>query len=201
MAKISPVEDGPLVVEDASGIAHQSGAEIDGKAKMFLCRCGASKNKPFCDGSHKVAGFQSTNDKAPEGRDRVVTYEGADRTIHYNPQICSHAAFCVTQADHIFRLGQKPWADPDAGTAEEVDAILAACPSGALWSEAGHLDADRPTVVVQKNGPYWITDAEIGTGVSGEGGSARKYVLCRCGHSGNKPFCDGSHYGAGWSDD
>ncbi|MCC0029834.1 MAG: CDGSH iron-sulfur domain-containing protein [Brucellaceae bacterium] len=35
----------------------------------------------------------------------------------------------------------------------------------------------------------------------GDGASREKFVLCRCGHSKNKPFCDGSHVEAGWRDD
>jgi CDGSH iron-sulfur domain-containing protein 3 len=33
--------------------------EVVEKARLSLCRCGASANKPFCDGSHKAAGFEA----------------------------------------------------------------------------------------------------------------------------------------------
>ncbi len=52
-------ENGPLYVR---GDLIIDGAPADMKAVRFraaLCRCGQSKNKPFCDGSHKAAGFQS----------------------------------------------------------------------------------------------------------------------------------------------
>lgn len=44
---------GPLSVTDASGKA----TEFPAGKTAALCRCGHSKNKPFCDGSHKAAGF------------------------------------------------------------------------------------------------------------------------------------------------
>jgi len=61
MTKITAIKnasykvDGPITLEDASG---QVKAIAEGKS-VWLCRCGGSKNKPFCDGSHKVVGFKS----------------------------------------------------------------------------------------------------------------------------------------------
>ena len=57
--KISSRENGPFLVsgpvriEDHLGNAFDSG----GKDTIALCRCGSSKNRPFCDGSHKTCGF------------------------------------------------------------------------------------------------------------------------------------------------
>lgn len=49
MAKVTikATENGPLIVE------------VDGKTKAALCRCGASNNKPNCDGSHSKIGFKA----------------------------------------------------------------------------------------------------------------------------------------------
>ena len=61
MTKITAIKnasykvDGPVTVEDASG---QVKAVAESES-VWLCRCGASKTKPFCDGSHKVVGFKS----------------------------------------------------------------------------------------------------------------------------------------------
>ncbi|THD53718.1 CDGSH iron-sulfur domain-containing protein [Phenylobacterium sp.] len=41
--------------------------DISGETKLFLCRCGASKTKPFCDGSHETAGFQAAEAAAAPG--------------------------------------------------------------------------------------------------------------------------------------
>jgi CDGSH-type Zn-finger protein len=61
-------ENGPLVLKgDFQIVDHQGNAfEIPrDKEWVALCRCGASKNKPFCDGSHKACGFRG-DERAPE---------------------------------------------------------------------------------------------------------------------------------------
>ncbi len=58
--KITVVEHGPLKVEGLESLAGTDGDALplrEGKA-AFLCRCGASNNKPFCDGTHKEIGFR-----------------------------------------------------------------------------------------------------------------------------------------------
>jgi len=56
---VNPVTDGPLVLNGNFSILAGSGRVAWLGAKAALCRCGHSKNKPFCDGSHKEAGFKS----------------------------------------------------------------------------------------------------------------------------------------------
>lgn len=53
--------EGPITVVDAAGTAWQIPA---GKTNIALCRCGASANKPFCDGKHRDCNFQAA-DRAP----------------------------------------------------------------------------------------------------------------------------------------
>lgn len=55
-------EHGPLLVQGAFKITDHLGNEFPlpvGKDVIALCRCGHSKNKPFCDGMHKQANFQA----------------------------------------------------------------------------------------------------------------------------------------------
>ncbi|MCS6851419.1 MAG: CDGSH iron-sulfur domain-containing protein [Gemmataceae bacterium] len=55
-------ENGPLLVSGAVRILDHQGNEFPipaGKDTVALCRCGHSKNKPFCDGSHRSSGFQA----------------------------------------------------------------------------------------------------------------------------------------------
>jgi CDGSH-type Zn-finger protein len=58
--EIQALDNGPLLVKGQVALKDGSGKAFNlaGKESFALCRCGGSKNKPFCDGSHK-AGFQS----------------------------------------------------------------------------------------------------------------------------------------------
>jgi len=55
--EVVPTKDGPLEVKGALEICAASGRTIARTTETWLCRCGHSQNKPFCDGSHKSAGF------------------------------------------------------------------------------------------------------------------------------------------------
>jgi CDGSH-type Zn-finger protein/uncharacterized Fe-S cluster protein YjdI len=55
--KITPQPNGCLKLEGNLEIVSGTGRTIDRATRAFLCRCGQSKNKPFCDGSHKMVGF------------------------------------------------------------------------------------------------------------------------------------------------
>jgi CDGSH-type Zn-finger protein len=61
MTTIKVIDNGPLVVEGDIQLNDGTGAQWDlgGRAKISLCRCGQSMNKPFCDGGHKKLPFQS----------------------------------------------------------------------------------------------------------------------------------------------
>ena len=56
---ITPLADGPLEVTGPVTITASDGSAIEVTDRTWLCRCGASAKKPFCDGSHKKAGFTS----------------------------------------------------------------------------------------------------------------------------------------------
>jgi len=57
--KVLPIKDGPLMLEGPMEIIAGSGRRVRATEKAFLCRCGASANKPFCDGRHKEIGFEA----------------------------------------------------------------------------------------------------------------------------------------------
>ena len=171
---------------------------------IALCRCGGSKNKPFCDGTHSTIGFKS--ERLTDGSsDRRVNYKGKQITIHDNRGICAHAGACTDNLKAVFRMDSEPWIDPDAAAVDEIVATIRKCPSGALSYSidgAEHRDEERPPMVtVTNDGPYTITGGvELLDVPFGEGASREHYTLCRCGGSKNKPFCDGTHWSLGFRD-
>lgn len=56
---VQPVKNGPLMLNGNITIVSSSGRESWHGDRVALCRCGASNNKPFCDGQHKQIGFES----------------------------------------------------------------------------------------------------------------------------------------------
>lgn len=56
---VTPTPDGPLKVDGALEVCSGTGRTVARTTKTFLCRCGASANKPFCDGTHKKIGFKA----------------------------------------------------------------------------------------------------------------------------------------------
>ena len=59
--KIEVLKNGPLMVQGTIQIKDQNGKELTKTAKTFFCRCGGSKNKPYCDGTHKKINFKDDN--------------------------------------------------------------------------------------------------------------------------------------------
>jgi CDGSH-type Zn-finger protein len=179
-------------------LVRSSGAACSTVRGVALCRCGASKNKPFCDGTHSTNGF-SDRRLADSRANKRDTYRGKQITIFDNRAICSHAGYCSDGLKSVFRYSVEPWIDPDGAALAEVMATIDKCPSGALsYAVDGAERKERerpPKVVVTDNGPYAVSGGiELMNVQFGDGASREHYTLCRCGASANKPFCDGSHW-------
>ena len=204
--KIMVTEDGPYLVSDAQQIVRLSdGKSYDATGQVALCRCGGSKNKPFCDGTHKQNGFSGDRDpnRIP---DRREDYAAAGITIHDNRGLCAHAGRCTDGLPAVFRLRQEPFIDPEEASPEEIARTVEQCPSGALsYSVAGaeHHDRGGSTVVgFVPKGPYVFRGAEeLGGAELLAGGTTHRIALCRCGQSTNKPFCSGAHWNVEFDED
>ncbi|MEO0634777.1 MAG: CDGSH iron-sulfur domain-containing protein [Pseudomonadota bacterium] len=209
LPKITPTENGPLIIETPPNLTGSVEADLSETPKAALCRCGASANKPYCDGAHAKVGFESASDRS-QLRNAPLDYSGEVNgvpvTVSYTPVLCTHAARCQARAASVFDPKQQPWIQPQNGTLEGILDVIAACPSGALRVSVGdqpaqHLTTGHVAIEVEKDGPYHVTNVPLEAEFNGAGASRTKYSLCRCGQSKNKPFCDGSHYDAKWSDD
>ena len=128
--RITVLENGPLAI--AGDITVEDG---ESETRVTLCRCGLSKNKPFCDYSHVEGGFEATGE--PKAKTPPMSDERGN-------------------AVRAFRI-----------------------PDGPLKVEG---------------------NVELTTGTGLKIGTHEKAFLCRCGASKNKPYCDGSHKDAGFSD-
>ena len=196
---IIPTKNGPYRVSGAEVLKGlQDGRSFDVSGTVALCRCGGSRNKPFCDGTHARNGF--TDEKAPNRvPDRRDTYVGKDVTVHDNRGVCAHAGRCTDGLPAVFRLREEPFVDADGAPREAIVAQVRQCPSGALsYSVDGVEHRDResaPMMFIVPNGPYAIVGgAELADTTFGEGASHEHFTLCRCGQSQNKPFCSGAHW-------
>ena len=126
---IRVLENGPLAV---TADLHIEGQEPGTRAT--LCRCGDSKNKPYCDGRHIAAGFTATGEPATEDSEPLEVRIGPLEITPY------------------------------------------------------------------PNGPLGFSgNVEICAGTGRTLNRTTKGALCRCGHSQNKPYCDGAHTAAGFT--
>ena len=129
---------------------------------------------------------------------RTKEYATDEIVVEWEPRLCFHSRNCVSSLPEVFDEARRPWIDVDAATADEVEAAVARCPSGALRSRrpgAAPVKRLRPAQLrASENGPLLLSggvrvvDAEGNLLYEGE-----RAALCRCGGSGNKPFCDGTH--------
>lgn len=63
---IDIIKNGPLIVKGPVELKDSEGKAYPAQARMALCRCGASTEKPFCDGTHSKIGFQAAERAVPE---------------------------------------------------------------------------------------------------------------------------------------
>lgn len=180
-----------------------SQADNNGKTVQFskvesICRCGQSKYKPNCDGSHCKENF--VNEKEEDRKkDKVKDYKGENITIHDNRGICCHDGACTKLLPEVFRQTERPWIDPDGASPGIIIEVIEKCPSGALTFSLGSkrykdFGQNEQLVKFVKDGPIEIEGGIEFIDCDGSIPECEEhYTLCRCGKSKNKPFCDGSH--------
>jgi uncharacterized Fe-S cluster protein YjdI len=69
-----------------------------------------------------------------EQRSPAREYETAEIVVEWRPELCSHSGNCARGLPLVFDPKRRPWVDPGAASADEVEAQVARCPSGALRS-------------------------------------------------------------------
>ena len=126
-------------------------------------------------------------------------------TVTYDVRRCIHASECVHGLPEVFDPKRRPWIEPGKVEPDAVADVVRRCPTGAL--QFRRLDGGeqepaphRNVLAVSTDGPLYLSgDVEI----AGTDGPVREFrvALCRCGASTHKPYCDGHHLDASFTDD
>jgi uncharacterized Fe-S cluster protein YjdI len=136
----------------------------------------------------------------------IKEYSNGEVTVVWKPNTCIHSEVCIKTLPAVYDLTKKPWINADNATTEELISQIKKCPSGALSyymngednKEEAHLET---SVEVLKDGPLLVYGTLNVTHKDGRKEIKNKTTaFCRCGGSGNKPFCDGTHMKNGFTD-
>jgi CDGSH-type Zn-finger protein len=219
--KIAITKDGPYIVsgnipldkefietgKDGIPTHWGMGQKFPLKETYSLCRCGKSKNMPFCDGAHVKAGFKGTETAGhktfAEMNDPTI---GPDLIMDDAASFCAAALFC--HRGDAWTMAEKS----DDASSKKIaieDAFL--CPSGRIVAKEKNGTVLEPNLeksisIVEDtahmvSGPLWVKGGIQVIGSDGQPYEIRNRVtLCRCGKSMNKPFCDGTHCGINFND-
>lgn len=128
------------------------------------------------------------------------TYTNGEITVVWKPAVCIHSRICWTQLIEVFNPRERPWVNiqgaPTARIAEQVDR----CPSKALSYFRNEAHVEPVNVQAESlveplpNGPLLVYGNLRVKAADGQETLKNKVTaFCRCGASGNKPYCDGSH--------
>jgi CDGSH-type Zn-finger protein len=202
---IRPEVDGPYLVRNLRKLSNSKGESLPVRPIVALCRCGGSNIKPYCDGTHARIGFCSSKQDArtPDRQDR---YEAKEIVVLDNRGTCCHFGNCTDHLPQVFHNKGEPFVTADGADAAAIEAIVRECPSGALGFVKDGITYEgeerEPEIFVAHNASYYVRGGiELEGEPLNKGASREHYALCRCGQSKNKPFCDGSHWYAKFSDE
>ena len=211
--KIRIVKNGPYVVTGNVPLTEKS-IEPKGKGYVYkevcafpreeeyhLCRCGKSKDSPFCDGVHATSAFHGTEiaSRAPYA-ERAQVFTGPELDL-LDDDRCAYGRFCHTKDGSVWELIDK---SDNSECREEAINAACDCPTGRLVAvdKSGNQFErdDEPSIDIVQD-----PEKNVSCGIFVKGkiplesadGSVyeiqNRYALCRCGASRNVPFCDATH--------
>jgi CDGSH-type Zn-finger protein len=211
--KITVRPHGPYVVRGQIPLVRKSQVEtefgepydwkqesaLDTTETYRLCRCGRSENELFCDSTHTLVLFdgEETADTGPiSSREKV--FKGDDVVVKDDHSLCAHAGYCGTRFTNIWKMLEES-GDPEVR--DKIKVMVDLCPSGtlahALDESSEVVEPELPREVgVVADGPLWVSGRITVERRAGKPIEVRNRITpCRCGQSGNKPFCDGVELG------
>lgn len=136
----------------------------------------------------------------------VKEYTNGEITVVWKPDVCIHSTKCWKGLLNVFDPRKKPWVNMEGAPTERIIKQVAQCPSGALSYYSNNEPEQQPTpdtvIEVTKNGPLLVKGTvTIKDKHGNESIKDKVTALCRCGQSGNKPYCDGTHRTCGFKDE
>lgn len=214
--KISISKDGPFLVTGSVPLVMETiGVDAEGQSTKWiageslkvekeyaLCRCGESKAKPFCDGTHATIGFDGTETASREPvLKQAQVIDGPTMQLADAEGLCAFARFC----DPNGRIWDQTEKTDDPAVRANFIRQAGDCASGRLIAiDKATGKAVEPKLpqnigIVQDpakdcSGPLWVRGGIPLVGSDGKPYEVRnRMTLCRCGRSENKPFCNGAH--------
>ena len=154
-------------------------------------------------------------------------YTNGEITVEWRPGKCVHATTCYRELIEVFNPRKRPWVNMNGASTRDIIKVVEKCPTKALnwfWNdeksreeqeklkaearaktkddEVPETSEEKPAkVTIMKDGPILLQGKFKIIGAEGnELKTLSMTSLCRCGHSGTNPFCDGTHRRHGFKD-
>jgi CDGSH-type Zn-finger protein len=218
--KIKVRPDGPLIVQGNIPLVHKTqvvseygepltwkkNGDLKEHGPYSLCRCGLSKNMPFCDASHIGSDFDGTEtaDTRPTSERQETLAGSTSIVVKKDDYLCMESGFCgnrLTNIDEMVSDTEEP------RVRAEIMAMIERCPAGVYVysTKEGEpdIEPDLPRQIAATTeitedgpimGPLWVTGNIPIERADGQPFETRNRVtLCCCGESCKKPLCDGTH--------
>jgi len=218
--RIKILKNGPYLVsgniplsEKIISVNEKENKYIDGRKfpqseKYLLCRCGMTKDAPFCDGTHVKVGFDGTetaSNNTYESRSKLLEGPGIDLL---DDNRCAFARFCHREKGDVWQLVMN--SDNEENIQEAIRGACD-CPTGRLVArdkQGNEIEPEyEPSIDIIQDYQMSVSGGIFVKGripiESSDGFTyeiRNRVVLCRCGKSHNKPFCDATHVRIGYVD-
>jgi CDGSH-type Zn-finger protein len=193
-----------IIITDRNGdpVEWHKDKPFPNRKSYALCRCGQSKNKPYCDGFHREIGFDGTETASEKEYESLAErFPGPGVDLTDVKELCASARFCH-RAGGTWKLVEE---SDDSKSKEIAIQESGNCPSGRLvvWDKKTGKPIEpefQPSISLVEDpqkrvsGPIWLKGGVlIESSRGGKYEIRNRVTLCRCGSSENKPFCDGRH--------